>query len=265
MQKGKALHCALPLKVMVRSWGAIFIMIASLAPGSALGIKIVDHPLRPMSHLDPFVSLVSGVYMLCYSSCAEPYGIDDLHIYRALLGARTERFALWAAWDECGHPLYRLDELRLRICMEASRLPVSMALEPALRREAVKGFPARNSAGIAAVVILCRRGIACSLKREFAGQGGESPVLLACSARLDRLSITAAGCLTGGGFDIRETEAELSIDGIITLWTGYHLDAKEIRCGIGCRRRGILVTACWAHHPALGRTISLGVGYVWPR
>ena len=265
MQKGEALHRALPLRMRNQAWIASIIMIAALTSGNALGIGALGHPLRPRGYLDPFVSLVQGGYVLCYSACAEQYGIDDLHTYRTLLGARIERFALWTVWDACTHPLYRLDELRLRICLEPLRLPASIALEPALRREAVKGFPAGHSAGLAAVIILHRTGLAFSVRRQVAGRTKGNPAVIACSVCLDRISIAAAGCGTVRGISLLEVEGELSLDGFISLRTGYRLDTEEIRCGLGCRKGRILVTALWSHHPALGRTISLGVGFVWPR
>jgi len=251
--------------VRYRGWIAALIVIMTFASGNALGIGAQGYPLRPRGYLDPFVSLVRGGYVLCYSSCAEPYGIDDLHTYRTLIGARIERFALWAVWDACAHPLYRLDELRLRICSGPLPLPVMIVLEPALRREAVKGFTAGHSAGLAAVIILCRAGPAFSVRAQIAGRTKVNSPVIACSANLDRLSLAAAGYGTGRGISLLEVEGELALDGFISLRTGYRLDTEEIRCGLGCRRGRILVTALWSHHPALGRTISLGVGYVWPR
>jgi hypothetical protein len=265
VQKGKALHSALPLNAAVRQRIAGIIVISFLLPWNALGMAARGHPLRPGDHLDPFVSLVRGVYALCYSSCARPYGIDDLLTYRALVGARIERLALWAQWEACAHPFYRLDELRIRICLQPFDLPVSVVLEPVLLREAVEGFPTTHSTGLAAVFALNLTNLAFSLRREVVGRAATSSTLVACSARIDRLSLTVAGCGGSGGYSFIDVEGELSIDRLIFFRTGYRLDTEEIRCGLGCRRGRILVTALWAHHPALGRTISLGVGYVWPR
>jgi hypothetical protein len=264
MQKGEALHRALPLEMRNRSWIVAIIVIVSLVSADAFGIGAQGQPLRPGGYLDPFVSLVRGGYVLCHSSCAERYGIDDLHTYRVLFGARIERFALWAVWDACAHPLYRGDEIRLRICSTPFRLPASIALEPALWREAVKGFPAGYSTGLAAVIIFHGRGLAFSVRRRIAGQVNGRD-LIACSARIDRLSLVAEGCWNGGRGSLVEVEGELALDGLISLRTGYRLDTGEIRCGFGCRGGGILVTLLWSHHPVLGRTLSLGVGYVWPR
>ena len=264
MQEGEALHRALPLKMRDRASIAAIILITALVSGNALGMGGQGHPLRPREYLDPFVSLVRGGYVLCYSSCAQPYGIDDLHAYRALLGARIDRFAFWAIWDACAHSLYRLDELRLRICVGSLRLPASIALEPSLRREVVKGFPAGHSTGIAAIVILHRTGLAFSVKRRIAGRTNGS-AMIACSVRLDRLSLSAAGWGNGKGISLGEVEGEFVLERFMSIRTGYRLDTEEIRCGLGCRKGGILVTALWSHHPVLGRTVSLGVGYVWPR
>ena len=63
MQKGEALHRALPLRRRDRAWIAAIIMIAALASGNAPGIGAQGHPLRPRGYLDPFVSLVRGGYV----------------------------------------------------------------------------------------------------------------------------------------------------------------------------------------------------------
>jgi len=262
MQKGEALHRTLPFEMRDRSWIAAIIMIASLVSVDAFGTGTRGHP--PWGYLDPFASLVRGTYLLCHSSCAERYEIDDLHTYRVLLGARVERFALWAVWDACAHPLFRGDEIRLRICSTPLRFPASIALEPALGREAVKGFPAEYSSGLAAVVIFHVRGLAFSVRRRIAGRV-DGRYLIACSARLERLSLAAEGCWNGEGLSLIEVEGELALDGLIFLRTGFRLDTEEILCGFGCRGGGILVTLLWSHHPVLGRTLSLGVGYVWSR
>jgi hypothetical protein len=265
VQKGKALHCALPLNALYRPGTAVIVVISLLLSGNAPGMAVRGQPPRPGGYLDPFFSLVRDRYALCYSSCAEPYGIDDLRFYQVLVGTRIERFALWVLWDARAHPLYRLDELRLRVCLRPFGLSASIALEPLLWREAVKGFPSAHSAGFAAALVLSRTNLACSLRREFAGRSESSPTLVACSARVHRFSLTAVGCVADEEIFLLDVEGELSIGGLISFRTGYRLDTEEIRCGLGCRRERMLVTALWAHHPALGRTISLGVGYVWPR
>ena len=265
MQEGEALHRAIPLRMRDRVWIAAITLAMSIVSGNTVQAGIRGQPVRPGGYLDPFHSLVRGEYVLCYSSCAEPYGIDELHTYRSLLGARVEGFALWAVWDACAHPFYRLDELRMRICSEPFRIPASIALEHALRREAVKDFPTSHSTGIAVVIILERAGFAFSVRSQIAGGTGEIPTLIACSSRFDRFSITAVGWGKSEGLSLIIVEGELSLDGFVSFRTGYRLDTDEIRCGLGCRREGVLVTALWSHHPALGRTVTLGVGYVWSR
>ncbi len=265
MQKGKALYRALSLNAVRRPKRTFIVVISLLMSGNTAGMAVRGQTPRPGDYLDPFVSLARGRYALGYSSRAEPYGIDDLRVYRALGGIRFERFALWALWDACAHPLYRLDELRLRVCLRPFGLPASIAMEPLMWREAVKGFPAAHSAGISFALILHRADLAFSLRREVAGRSGVGSTLIACSARVDRLTMTAAGSCGDGALSLLDVEGELSIDRLMSLRTGYRLDTEEIRCSLGCRKGRIIVTALWAHHPVLGRTISLGVGYLWQR
>ncbi len=265
MQKGKTMHRALPLRPGRLPGAALVFAAASIVCGNALAVRIGDGPRGPSGHLDPFLPLVAGRYALCYSSGREPYGIEGLRAYRLLLGARTERLALWVEWDVIAHTLYRLDELRLRMGVGPFLLPLSIVLEPVVRRESVRGFPAGYSAGLAAVLVARRAGVGCSLKREISGWGGACPILAECRVGLDRLSFTTAVYLQDGGIDLRELEGEFSIEGVATLRTGYRFYTGEVLCGIGCRRRGILFTALWEHHPVLGRTVSIGMGYVWAR
>lgn len=262
MQEGKALHRALQVnRWLAPSAAAIAFMV--LSPGNVFGIATVDHQLRPAEQLDPFFSLVRNGYALCYGSCAEPYGIDDLRIYRALIGVRGGRFALWAAWEACAHRLFRRDDLHLRVCVQPFRFPLSFGLEPGMRRDAATGFPPGCVAGLTALAVLQGRGVACSLRREVTDR--EAFPLVACTVSLDLIFLTVEGVRSDDGFDLREVESGLSIDGLVELRTGYRLDTGEVRCGVGCRRRGIIVTARWAHHPVLGRSVSLGVGCIWPR
>jgi len=259
------MHRTLPLSPKHRLSAVLIAAAVSVMSGDALAVRVGGGSLGPLEHLDPFVPLVGGGYALCYGSCAEPYGIDDLRQYRSVLGARIGRIAVWARWDALAHDLYRLDEMRVRFGVEPFPLPLSIALEPILRREKVSGYPAGYATGLAAVLAAGKRRIACSLAGEIPEGGKACPVLLSCRAGLDRLSFTAAVSLRDGRVEFREVEGELSIEGIATLRTGYRLYTGEVLCGIGLRRRSILVTATWEHHPVLGGTLSLGVGCVWAR
>jgi len=265
MQEGKTMHRALPMSRRIRSSAASVLAVMAFASGAAFGVPDGGRLRMPLESLDPFASLVWGAYTLCYSSCAEPYGMDELRTYRGLLGTRGGRYAFWAVWDACVHRLYRRDELRARICLDPFRLPLSVGLEQVLGREAVSGFPARLSAGFSAFVVIRRGGIACSMKREIDGWMGRGEALIACSVSLDRLTLAAAGCLDGGAFDMREVRGELSAGGIISIETGYRLDTGEVRWGVVCTGGRVLASASWAHHPVLGRTVFLGAGCVWPR
>ncbi len=265
MQKGKALHRAPPLNRPTRSWIAAIFVISVLLPGNAPGMNLRGLPPRPRDYIDPFSPIVPDRYALCYSSCQEPYGIEDLRIYRVLVGGRIERFALWSLWDAIDHPLYRLDMIRLRVCLQPFGLPAAIALEPWLRRESVKGFPAAPSAGSAAALLLCRRDVAVLLWKEVVGRGGAGSALISCSVSIERIFLTAACRRREGSFSLVDTSGEISIDRSVSMLTGYRLDTGEIRFGLACRRGRIIVTALWAHHPVLGGTISLGVGCLWRR
>jgi len=265
VQEGETVRRALPLSRRHRLSVALVVAAAFVVWGDAPAVQVGGVPPGPSGHLDPFVPLVGGEYALCHSSCGAPYGIDDLRAYKSLLGARAERFALWAVWDALVHDLYRLDELRVMFGVEPFRSELSIVLEPVLRREAVSGFTAEYSAGFAAVLVAGWRGLAFSLAGEVSEWRGTGMVLVASRAGLDPLSFTAAVCVRDGGVELREVEGELSIEGVVTLRTGYRLRTGDIRCGIGCRRKSILVTARWEHHPVLGGTVYIGMGYVWPR
>ena len=263
MQKGKALHRALPLippnGVVITAIFLISLCLSEEVPGMSLrGL-----PPDPRRYIDPCAPLVRGRYALCFSSCSEPYGIGDLRIYRALAGMRAGGSALWALWDACSHPLYRLDGLGLRACLRPFGLPASIALEPRLRREAVKGFPPAYTAGCGAALVLSGRDVACLLKRGIMGMEGSNFTLLSISVRVDGFSLTAACRSLKGSVSLVDVVGGVSFDGIASMRTGYRPDTGEIRFGLDCRRGRIVVKALWAHHPVLGRTISLGVGCLW--
>ena len=264
MQEGEALYRALSLKMSSRVSLAV-IVIAALTAFEAAGMEIRGNPIRPEAYLDPFAPLVKGGYLLCCGSRREPYGIEDLSAYRAQLGVRSERFALWAIWDAVTQTLYRLDELKLRIGAGRCVLPLSIFIEPMLRREVVKGCPAERSACVAAAVVFQHAGLACSLRSVLHGGTGRENLQVACSARLDPLSIALSGCGTERGYFLDGVEGQLSIGEPVSLGAAYRLDTCEISFGVSCRRSGLLLTAFWSHHPVLGRTTCLGVGYLWRR
>lgn len=263
MQEGEALHSSPAVKMVVRVRIALFVVTVLIASPDGAGSG--GNPIPPGAYLDPFVSLVAGEYLLCYSSYAELYGIDGLHAHSAMLGTRIERFAIWVLWEVCTHSLYRMDELRVRLCSERLGLPLSIVLEPAMRRERVKGFPAGNSPRLSAAVILETAGLSFSIYRKFTGEMGVASTLVACSVSIDGFAITAAGHVMDRRLSLLDMEGRLMLGGAMSLRSGYRLDTDEIRCGLECRRGGLLVSVLWSHHPILGRTVTLGVGHVWTR
>lgn len=264
MQERETLYRALPLRMWIRAL-VVAVIVISAASSDLLSTKRVESPLWPLEYLDPFVSVVRGRYLLCHSACSNPYGIDDLRAYHATLGGRFEHFALWTLWKTYSHPLYRLDELRMRVCAGPFRFPISIVLEPLLRLEAVKGFPAGHTGCLLTAVVLQRAGFAFSMRKQLIGRTLESSTLITCSVKVDRFSIVVAGREMGGEPSLLDVEGELTLGGSVALRSGYRLHTDEIRCGMICRGKGILVSALWRHHPVLGRTVVLGVGCVWER
>jgi hypothetical protein len=262
---------SLPHYRIVAAIGA-FLLVTLLAGRFGKGESGWDSPPPyrggadwPRERVGPFDRSLKGGYIACLTSYANPYGIEDLRLFHAALGVRRERLGLLLSWAGLTHPLYRGDRLAARIGRTLSPLPLALAVQCAIERSAVTGYPAVYSAGFEAAAVAMGPRWALTLGIVPARDAQAVPVAFGCSADLGPLAVVLSGRAVRAGICDPRAAVGLSLDETSSLSIGYRVETDELCYGLVCRRQKIFVTVGWRDHPVLGRTGAVGVGWIWPR
>jgi hypothetical protein len=192
--------------------------------------------------------------------------LENLTVSDVLAEARAPGRWAWVDWRHLGHPLYREDRVTLAL---GSRLPLGglqCAVAPSLKRSAVRGFPAASFRSLSVCLGYARGG---ALELGVAGTpfndepGARREAVAAFSIHAAPFSISMERDIAGA----RQGDTKLcllaELDGNAALVSSYRSRTDELLAGLIVRVRPILIGLSWSYNPALGKTISAGLGRWW--
>jgi hypothetical protein len=202
-----------------------------------------------------------------HATVANPYMLDGLASSDLLSGIDGGSFSAWLDWRHLGHALYRED--RLAAAMGFS-CPFSAGFRlyaiPAIERRAARGFGVEGS-----------RALSLAFSYDFRGSVCVGYVSRACgSAEPGPRDARAFLFVRAGSFVLaidraisgaRGTDAQCALEAWLgdacALVSGYRWKTGEVSSGIVVRVSRAILDFSWSRNPALGSTVTAGVGRMW--
>jgi hypothetical protein len=200
------------------------------------------------------------------ATISDPYLLDGLVASDLVAGFETPSRALWIDWYHLGHSLYHEDRVVVGIGCLLPAWGISFNAVPALMRRAVEGFAAEESSSLDLAVSYARgRGGSAGFVRSVyesddrAGAYAAIFVSLRAGSLLARLDRVVSGVRSGDS----RVLLEAVLNENLALVSGYRWNSGEISSGIMFELSRVTLDLLWSENPALGSTISAGVGRWW--
>ena len=272
MQKREEMHRGGGLLARCRARGAILAGIClipafeALASGCPLWLFNRDRPGMVVSSEafgdDVPVKTRAGFL----SSVSDPYLLDGLVACDLAAGLETPSRSLWIDWYHLGHSLYREDRIVASVGCGAPAWGIRLHAVPALVRRVVEGFAEERSCSLALAVSYAqgRRASAGFVRSVYESEGrsrGIAAVFVSIRAGSLLARFDRAGSDVRGG-DTRFL-LEAALNDRCVFVSGYRWKTGEISSGILIELSQLIVDFLWSQNPALGGTISAGVGRWW--
>ncbi len=196
-------------------------------------------------------------------SFSNPYMLDGLSTEDLLAGVRSRSWSVWTGWHHLGHALYREDRLELGVGSMLPIASVEWSAAAAVERSVVRGFPAEGRGSLRAGLGWSPTG---ALEISIAGaplseDGRDGRA--AAGALAIRAADVAIFVATGlAGPETGDTKVVLvaELGGRAAVISGYRSTSDELLAGLVVRCRPMLFILGWSYNPALGKTLSAGVG-----
>jgi len=202
-----------------------------------------------------------------HASAANPYMLEGVVSSDLLSGIDEESFSAWFDWRRLAHALYREDRVAAAIGI---RCPFIEGLRlyaiPAFERRAARGFDARTRRALSlAVSYDCRRslcvGYACIASGSDDPGAPNTRAFLFLRAGSFVLAVDRA--VSGA----RGTDAQCALEAWLgdrcAIVSGYRWKTGELSSGLVVRVSRAMLDFSWNRNPALGGTITAGVGRLW--
>jgi hypothetical protein len=200
-------------------------------------------------------------------TAANPYMLDGLSSSDLLSGIDRGSFSAWLDWRHLGCALYREDRLAAAIgfpCPFVAR--VRLHAIPAIERRAARGFDADGSGSVSLGISYECRGRACigyaclASGSEDLGPRDARVFLL---ARAGSFVLAVDRAISGAhGTDV-QCALEAWLEGTCALVSQYRWRTGEISSGCVVRVSRAILDFSWSRNPALGSTLTVGVGRLW--
>ncbi|MGD1048566.1 MAG: hypothetical protein ABR899_07440 [Candidatus Krumholzibacteriaceae bacterium] len=200
------------------------------------------------------------------STVSDPYLLDGLVAGDLMAGLETPSRSLWIDWYHLGHSLYREDRIAAAITCRTSAWGIRLHAVPALVRRVVEGLPGESSSSLALAVSYARgrrasAGFVRSVCESDGRSGADEAVFISIRAgsHLARFDGTLSGARAGYSRFLLET----ALNERCTLVSGYRWESGEISSGLVIELSHLTFDLLWSQNPALGSTVSAGVGRWW--
>jgi len=223
-------------------------------PGMAVGSEVFedDVPVRTQAGF--------------YSTISDPYLLDGLVACDLVAGIETPSRSLWIDWYHLGHSLYREDRVAARIGCETPARGIRIDVVPALVRRVVEGFAGEASCSLTLAVSYAqgRRASAGFLRSVYESDSRSSPyAAVFVSIRAGRLLARFDRAVSGMRAGDSRFMLEAAFNGRCAFVSGYRWASGEISSGILIELSPVALDFLWSQNPALGGTVSAGVGRWW--
>jgi hypothetical protein len=157
------------------------------------------------------------------------------------------------------------DRLTAAAAVEKVLPRVSAALTYQLERRGVAGFPGLAHWRLDGTLLADCRLFTFAATFLIVGDSGSRPISLACSAGSDAIALAFNCDLREGRFIEPRLGFRFALVPAVSVMAGHRFSNDEISFGIESESTGIILVMSWSHHPAIGQTISLGMGWLWLR
>jgi hypothetical protein len=202
------------------------------------------------------------------STCSNPYSIDDLLTSYIKVGYHFHRGSLWTDWYLLHHPLYREDHLAVMYGQALLIEGFLIQVKPSFERRQVLGFPS-ESVGILTIMAVYEwmRFVCFGLDWSILNSGfsGSSLVISKLSLQMDSFAFVVNQVHNRPPERDIRVGVEVELDEKLSLLSGYRLSTDEVSGGVLYTGGRFIFGLTWRHHPAMGVTLSLGVGRLWFR
>jgi hypothetical protein len=201
-----------------------------------------------------------------FSKFGDPYMLDGLIACDLRAGFETPSHSVWLGWHRLAHSLYREDDLAV---VFGARLPIgAFRLEavPAIKRREVLGFAAAQSLSISMVLSYeYGRSALIGLTRSVyqSDRSGLQQAAVLFLLRAGSFGAAFNKVVSGAGYGDCRFSLEAWLGGRCSVVSGYRWQTREVSSGILVEIASVLFDLSWSQNPALGSTISAGVGRWW--
>jgi hypothetical protein len=202
-----------------------------------------------------------------HATAANPYMIDGLASSDLLFGIDGESFSAWIDWSHLGYALYREDRLAAAMGILCPfRAGLRIYAIPAIERRAARGFSAESS-----------RSLSLAVSYEYRGRVSVGYVSLAAASEVTEPRNSRAFMFARVGFFAIAVDRAISgprgsdAQCVLEAWFGdtcafisaYRWKTGEISNGIVVRASRTILDFTWSRNPALGSTLTAGIGRSW--
>jgi hypothetical protein len=202
-----------------------------------------------------------------HATAANPYMLDGLVSSDLLSGIDGGSFSAWLDWRHLGHALYRED--RLAAAMGFS-CPFSAGVRlyaiPAIERRVAHGFSAEGSRTLSLAFSYDFRGNVCvgyvsraSTSAEYGPRNARAFLVV----RAGSLVLAVDRAIFGARGTDAQCVLEAWLGDTCAFVSGYRWKTGEISSGIVVRVSRAILDFSWSRNPALGSTMTAGVGRLW--
>jgi hypothetical protein len=202
-----------------------------------------------------------------HATAANPYLLDGLASSDLLSGIEGGSFSAWLDWRHLGHALYREDRLAAAIGFPC---PFGAGFRlyaiPAIERRAARGFDAEGSRSLSIALSYDCRGsvcVGCVSLASASGEPGPRNARAFLFVRAGSLVVALDRAISGARGRDEQAALEAWFGNSCAFVSGYRWRTGELSSGIVVRVSCAILDFSWSRNPALGSTVTAGVGRLW--
>jgi len=202
-----------------------------------------------------------------HATASNPYMLAGLVSSDLLFGIEGGSFSAWLDWRHLGHALYREDRLAAAIGFPR---PFGSGFRayaiPSIERRAARGFGAEGSRSLSLALSYDCRGRVCvgcvGLVSAIEGPGPRNArgFLL---VRAGSLALALDRAMSGARGRDEQASLEAWLGNSCAFVSAYRWRTGELSSGIAFRVSRAILDFSWSRNPALGSTVTAGVGRLW--
>jgi len=201
-----------------------------------------------------------------FSTISNPYMLEGLVASRLRAGFEAPVASVWLEWRRRGHALYREDRLDVAFGFGLPFGGCRFAVVPAMERREVRGFRVERAYSCCFAASYEYRGRACigfACSAYESDPGARRPSAAYLLIRAAAMTVALDRAASGPHAGDTRLAVEARLDGKCSIRFGYRWRTEELSGGLVAARGPVLFDLSWSQHPALGSTVSAGIGRWW--